>query len=707
MATGATSRLPALRQDLQLHPGPTGAGGAPSWVLHDPVANRFFEISWPAFEMLSRWSLQKPAAIVDEVCAKTSLHIGAEDVEDLRRFLEQNFLLDQHGPEHTARLQQALELQRTSKLTWLLKHYLFFRIPLFRPTALLNRLSPWVAWSFRPAFWALLVVLAIAALVGVSFQWDAFVGTFVNYAGWTSVLGIMAALGVAKVAHEFGHALAAHRHGCRVPQMGVAFMVMMPVLYTDTTDAWKLPSRRARMQIAVAGVATELMLAVLATWCWMFLPDGALRAAAFMLATTTWVLTLAVNLSPFMRFDGYYLLSDAIGIANLHERAFALGRWKLRQVLLGWRDPAPEDLGPRTTRYLIAFAYLTWVYRLILFIGIALLVYHLFFKALGVLLLVVELGWFVLMPIGRELGLWWKQRSNHRWTRSSSFSALGLLLVLLVVCVPWPTGVRAPAVLGAEQAQWLYAPANGQIKSLSVQYGQPVAEGQPIVALHSPELNQQLAAAQVRERSLQWKLAQQPLSSELQELGPALAEQWSAANAELAGHAVLRDQLEIRSSLAGRVSQVSSGVHPGAWVRRGEPLVQVVNAAGTRVDAYLAGHEIPHIQVGDVARFVSDRWQQHPVRCWVAFWDRVALAHLEHPFLGSTHGGPVPASTNAQGLVVPLNALFRVRLDDCSADDAALVQEIPGVVVIGQARRSLFVDWFQAAIDVWNRESGL
>ncbi|HEX5737819.1 MAG TPA: HlyD family efflux transporter periplasmic adaptor subunit [Hydrogenophaga sp.] len=696
-----------MRQDLQLHAGPADAGGAPSWALHDPVVHRFYEISWPAFEILSRWSMREPNAVVADVCTQTTLHIGMEDIEELRRFLEQNFLLDQHGPEHTARLQRAGSMHRTGTLHWLLKHYLFFRVPLFRPTSLLNWLSPKMSWCFHPAFWQALVFLGLAALVGVSFQWDAFVGTFVAYAGWTSVLGILVSLGVAKVTHELGHALAAHRHGCRVPQMGVAFMVMMPVLYTDTTDAWKLPSRKARMQIAAAGMATELMLAVVATWAWMWLPEGPARAGAFMLATTTWVLTLVVNLSPFMRFDGYYLLSDALGITNLHERAFALGRWKLRRVLLGWSDPAPEDLSPRATGFLIVFAYLTWIYRLVLFLGIALLVYHLFFKALGLLLLAVELGWFVWMPVSRELKQWWQGRSAHRWTRSSILSTTGLLLGLLALCVPWPAGVRAPAVLGAEQSQWLYAPMAAQIKMLDVRYGDSVTQGQTVVALTSPDLEQRLAAAKVREQSMQWKLAQQPLHADLRGLGPALREQWAAAKAELTGQLALREQLEVRSGISGRVMKVSPGLQPGAWVRQGEPLVQVVAEGTTKIDAYVVNEDMPRIQVGDAARFVPEEWRLSVVNCQVASLDRVALPHLEHAFLGSPHGGSLPASVDAQGMTVPLHAVFRVRLDRCDGEATPALQEKPGVVVIGSTGRSVLGGWMGDAVDLWNRESGL
>lgn len=51
-------------------------------------------------------------------------------------------------------------------------------------------------------------------------------------------------------------------------------------------------------------------------------------------ATTAWVMTLALNLSPFMRFDGYFISPDALDMPNLHERSFAVARAALRNTLL-------------------------------------------------------------------------------------------------------------------------------------------------------------------------------------------------------------------------------------------------------------------------------------------------------------------------------------------------------------------------------------
>ncbi|CAK0760978.1 putative peptide zinc metalloprotease protein [Azospirillaceae bacterium] len=114
-----------------------------------------------------------------------------------------------------------------------------------------------------------------------------------------------------------------------------------------------------------------------------------------------------------MRFDGYYLLSDWLQISNLQSRSFALARWWLRRTLFAFDEPIPELFPSSTHRFLLLYAFLTWFYRAIVFFGIALLVYHYFFKVLGVFLMAIEIGWFLLLPVVREFGEWWKRRHTE------------------------------------------------------------------------------------------------------------------------------------------------------------------------------------------------------------------------------------------------------------------------------------------------------
>lgn len=381
--------LPALRDELQLFEAARNHDGTPAWIIQDPVNNRFFRIGWLEFEMLVHWSGNDVATLIRAINESTPLNVTPADVRQMLSFLSDNQLLRLDRPADVANAAQQKARQRRSPVEWLVHNYLFFRVPLVRPQAALARLKPWLE-RVNMAWVALVVgLLTLAGLYLVSRQWDQFTHTLIDHFTWTGLLGYGVALLLAKTVHEMGHALVATRYGVRVAHMGVAFLVMFPMLYTDTGESWRLPSSRQRLAIASAGIGIELALAGVCTLLWSLTPDGALRNGVFFLATTSWVMTLAINASPFMRFDGYFILSDLLDMPNLHQRSGALARVWLRRVLLGWNDPWPEHQTPGRRRALIAFALTTWVYRLVVFLGIALMVYLFFFKALGIVLMLL------------------------------------------------------------------------------------------------------------------------------------------------------------------------------------------------------------------------------------------------------------------------------------------------------------------------------
>ena len=400
-AAAGPAPWPALREELQIHAAGANRDGSPAWHICDPVRNLFFRIGWLEFEILQRWRLADPQRIAREVADATTLAPAPDDVDDLQAFLARHQLL------RAVRQKAPMPAWR-----WLLNNYLFVRIPLVRPAHWLERLLPWVRWLFTRWFAGLSALAAFTGLVLAARQWDTVEANLRGALSWDGVLGFAGALIVSKLLHELGHALVSTRHGVRVGHMGFALLVMWPMAYTDTGESWKLARSRHRFAIASAGIASELVLAAWSTLLWAFLPDGDLRNALFFLATTAWVLTLLVNASPFMRFDGYYMLADAIDFPGLHERAGRQARRFLRRWLLGLDDPLPETVSVGFRHFLIAFAFATWIYRLVLFVGIAVVVYHAFFKALGVFLFFVEIGVFVGRPVVAELRVWMQRRAE-------------------------------------------------------------------------------------------------------------------------------------------------------------------------------------------------------------------------------------------------------------------------------------------------------
>ncbi|MGZ3184349.1 MAG: HlyD family efflux transporter periplasmic adaptor subunit [Telluria sp.] len=696
--------LPALREELSLHEGAPLASGEPGHVLEDPVRNQFFQLDWLTFEILRRWSLGDPDDIALSLRTGTALQATRDDVVEVVRFLGQNQLLQPDPLASPREMAQRRRREQGNFGTWLLHHYLFFRIPLLKPDRWLGRLAGKVDFLFSRSFLRLTVLALLAGVLGVYRDWDHFRASVIDSFSATGAMAYVLALGAVKCAHELGHALTAKRQGCRVPSMGLAFLVLWPVPYTDTSDAWKLRSHRARLRIAAAGVATELAIAAWATLAWVLLPPGLLREGAFALATTTWIATVAVNSSPFMRFDGYFVLCDWLRMPNLHARSFALARWQLREWLFGAGMEPLEYHPPLRRAGLVAFAWLTWAYRLALYFGIALLVYHFFIKLVGIFLFGVELVWFILRPLSAELRAWralWPVLRSHRRARRSAIVAA---LLSLLACVPLPTRIPAAAMLHAARSVPVFAPVPAQVAQLPFREGEAVAPGQVMVLLEAGGSEERVEAARARVERLRWQAGTAGFDAEQRRVSESLEEELATAQAELTAAETEAAKLTPRAPFAGRLRDVDPELSPGTWVRRNEKLAVLVDARAAEADGYLDESAVHRIAVGDKARFYPDG-AGSPVALTVIAIDKDATHALPSGQLAVERGGLVPARER-QGAWIPEHAVYHVTFRVAGAE-APLTQARRGKVVIAGSWEAPALEFFNAFFAVLWREAGL
>lgn len=710
-----SSALPTLREELALYSGPHLADGQPSWTLHDPVRNQFFRIDWLTFEIISRWSLDAMPAIANAVAAETTLQVDKTDVESVARFLVDNQLVQPVGADSAQQFGQRLARMQGNWQSWLLHHYLFFRIPLVRPDAWLQRWVGYVAPLYSRGF-ALLTLAALAlGLIEVYRDWGRFSSTLIDTFSWSGLAGYGFTLFGIKVLHELGHAFTAKRFGCRVPAMGVAFLVMFPMAYTDTNEVWKLSQRNQRLAVASAGVATELIVAVWATLAWGLLPEGLPKSIAFMLATTTWIATLAINTSPFMRFDGYFLLSDWLDMPNLHSRAFALARWDMRERLFGLGVTPPEHFAKRRKTGLVFFAYATWVYRLVVFLGIAALVYTFFFKALGVFLFLVEIAWFVLMPLWSEVKQWPALLRNQ--TQGSSVlsllrdrprirrSALVATTLLVLFAVPWPTRQSASAILKPREIYPVYAPSGAQVVELPWAEGSSVAEGEPLLVLTSPELELRWRRVQALLERSRWKSSSAGVNAEQRQYMQVLQEDESTAKAELAS---VQSEMELyvpKAPFAGVLRDLEPELKSGVWVSNRERLAVLIKPDRWQVETYLDEDAVRRIAVGDSARFFTDGLEGPVLALSVSAIDQDATRILLNGQLATQFGGSI-MTRERLGQLVPERAVYRVTLN--SSDDIGILarQSWRGQVVIHGQWEAPGVTFLRSALVLVWRELG-
>ena len=696
---------PLLREELDVFAGPKSSQGQPSWVLHDPVRQQYFQIDWLTWEVLSRWGLGHTEAIVHAVARDTPLQIEAKHIEEVLTFLSQHELLLPTDAKTAAEMAQKVARARQSVWTWLVHHYLFFRVPLVKPDAWLSRWMGVAEVFFSRRFMLLTGAVLLVGMYQVMQQWSLFTATLVDTFTWQGLLSYGVALSVVKVMHELGHAFAAKRQGCRVPRMGVAFLVMWPMAYTDTNEAWRLPGRRARVQIASAGIMTELVIACWATLAWALLPDGGLRSSAFFVATLSWVATLVINASPFMRFDGYFILMDVLNMPNLHARSFALARWQLREWLFQLGELPPERMTPMGHGCMVVFAFAVWVYRLLLFLGIALMIYHLFTKLLGVLLFVVEIYWFIGKPIRSEIVAWLQRSAVIRQRRRSLWSGALLLALGLILALPLPTLITSHAMLRPGQSWPVYAPGPAQLQAWPLADGARVVKGQLLARMSEPELLAQSDVAEAKNSRLSWQAATTSLSFASSQPLKLAREQFQMSQADARR---LQDQMAPyapQAPFAGVFRWTQPDLAVGQWLARHEQIGVLTADEPWKVETWLNEEQVKRLQPGKKAHFWAPGLSQ-PVALTITLIDADATRQLPDGQLTAPMGGHLLAREQG-GKWFPEQAVYRVVLALDEADAAHLPAHMPmqrGHLSVSAQAESLLGRYVRRALSVVLRE---
>lgn len=706
-AQEALALLP-IREDLKLYPGPAHRDGSPSWRILDPVRNAFFEIGWLEFELLARWKGHRDAqALIAQVAAETTLSPTEEEVTALSQFLLTNQLLAPSGTLVRQFLGRRAQAGKGSWSQYLLHHYLFFRVPLLRPDAFLGRTVRLVDPLFSPGFVVVLSIVLGLDLYLLNRDWHSFVEAFSQVLNPKGMAYYAIALTLAKVIHELGHAYAAKRYGVRVPAMGLAFLVLWPYLYTDTGETWKLSDRHKQFVVAAAGMAAELALAIFSTLLWALAPEGATKHVLFVLASSSWIMTLAINASPFMRFDGYFLLSDALDFPNLHERSSACARWWLRTTFFRLDEPVPEPtLSSAARGWLIVFAFVTWLYRLVVFLGIAWLVYHIFLKVLGIVLMLIELVWFIVKPVWSEVAYLWERRKA---LRPALWPALGLFaaVLALVWIGPVSTEVSAPALLHASQEQSVFAPFPGRVIGVDVQPRQQVTKGQVLLTLESADLRTRTQKADVSMSSARAELARAPASVRQQERQAVLEQQLAEALAVKQAVDEEAQRQQLRAGYDGIVQELPADLVPGRWVNPSQLLMRVVSDPHTVIEAFINERQVAVVEPGQLVRFYPALPDLPVMSGRVIAVEKTPLKQLTRPILASLYGGAITAdrSANGKGALVVHDALFRVMIEPDSALTSSPMV-LRGTVRIETDLRFIVDNFVYRTLSVLIRESG-
>ena len=418
--------------------------------------------------------------------------LGEPEAVAISQWLVNSNLIQSGNASVTKRLDQQAKRVSRQKMISLLNP-ICFRLSLLNPNRLIRSILPYTKWLFSTGFAVIWIVVALMATQVMYSHWEqigqASIGIFAE-GRWIWILSLWVAL---KLIHELAHGIACQRYGGEVPDAGVLILLFTPLPFVNVTSSWRFPNRWHRIVVAAAGMYVELFIAFLALIAWSGMEASLYADLCFNVFITGSVTTVLFNANPLMRFDGYYMLSDAIGVPNLYPKGT---RWfgdRLKVLLFGL-PKTPNLCAPNELKKVAIYGSMAFFWKLLISISLVIGASVLFHGAGIVLGVGGMIMWFGI-PIYRQLasifGPDGRQKISAQRTVFSAAAALALVICGFTI-LRGPATKSAPAIVQFKKETILRAGADGFVKRVLAYDGQPVRAGQKLVLLENRELSNEV-----------------------------------------------------------------------------------------------------------------------------------------------------------------------------------------------------------------------
>lgn len=549
--------------------------GHPVYVIHDPVSFRTHRLSVFQYRVLAAID---PAIKLDEnfksLVAKQEFHQGEEQIyfELITSFARLGLIVlpQSNGAKLFDQHNKVRAMKRRGKFL----SALFLQIPLVNPDRFLTRTVGRVSWLFTKAFLAVwLLAMALTGFVIVS-RFGDLVQPLNGILATKNLPFLWGSFVLLKIWHELGHGYACKTFGGFVPEMGTILIAGTPAAYVDATSAWSFPERRRRLAVMCGGMFFESLIFIPAVFVWAFSSSPMLASCAYQLFIMAGLVTLLFNANPLMKFDGYFILSELIGIQNLRPKADAQIKGMLTSTLLGIKRPASND-SLFTKGMLVVYGISATIYKFFLIISIAVVVamkFPIVGLALAAFHVITSVGFGAIKMAGYLLK---SKETEPVRGRARLLAAVVLSGLPIAACVvPFPFGVVTQGIVGAEVEHFVNVDSPGEFQTPLVEAGQQVTAEAPLATLKNDRLQEELsvARASLKEAILRWEVTQEVDRSEAAQHKATVKE----LQQQVEETARQVHKLTLSAPDDGKVVRLLSRTDQGRFLREGTPLAVVV-----------------------------------------------------------------------------------------------------------------------------------
>ncbi len=641
--------LPSLREELKISEI-NKKRGVRRWQLYDPIRNSFFILGEADVSLLTLWHCGSVKAL-----RKSLSSMGASlDIDGLEELI--NFLIKNQLVVSVSGYEKNKTNNKVRLLSNVLDRFRSQRFALFQMKKILWCLEPIIKIFSTRCFFISWIVISVFGIYFTALQWDVLIVNIERYASIKTLPLIILSLVFVKFFHECGHAAIANKFECRVGRLGVATFFMIPMFYTELDGVTRLKDRFQRAWVSSGGILVELIIAGFSTFLWSVSDDGVLRDIFLILATTSLLTSILINLNPFAKFDGYYLLSDILDIDNLMKKAIAWKDWFFDIIVIG-KAHCPNELMVFDKVKFVSFGVLVQLYQILILMLITWSIYLILGLFWGTIVSSLMIYHFLFKAIFKKILFWWNCRDSLTELRKTFYIMVIIILPILAL-YPFESTIMAPGIARAEQIDVITAPADGRLEYIS--RDKHIDQGELVYKMYSPELDYDYRKASLALNIAQERLAHWRYTLPQRELLGVYAEEVNRAEAEVEAIQVKRESLSLTSNSRGRLVDVPHSISEGDWVKEGTELGRVLSEDTYEVIGFVHERDINRIKKGARATFYPDDSSFSPFKLSLIDYDQYAIDHLNTIALDQAYGGVIRTTEDESGHSIPREALHRV-----------------------------------------------
>ena len=618
-------------------------------VIEDPVRSKYFQVGDREYRFIAsvdgNRSGREIVELLNSKLADGQQPYTEQTATEVCQWLMQSNLVFGDSVDNAKRLSQQVKATNRAKLIGLLNP-ISCKFNLFNPNAALSAVQLYVQWWFSSWFAVIWCIVAVYASTLMYANWSKMGAASTGILSEHSWIWLLLTWVLLKVIHETAHGVACRRYGGEVPEAGVLLLLFTPMAFVNVTSMWRFPNRWHRMVVSGAGMYVELFISFISLIVWTR-TEGVIADISFNIFLMASVTTILFNANPLMRFDGYFLLSDALAIPNLYTKGTNWFSDRLKAVFFG--TPLTPNLCPQSElRTASIYGCMAFFWKISISVSLTIGAGVLFHGAGLVLAAVGVCLWFGI-PIYKQVKSLFGENAKHPVNKTRmavSFGCVALFCICMFSVLRAPAHKSAPAIVQFADETVLRADADGFIKELAVEDGAEVTKGQVLLVLDNPQLANEVVEI---ERFADEALTQSRIYKKQEEMALSLA--------ELTKHEELKQQLEEKRQQAAGLKVVAPfdgfvfqrGIEDqiGSFANRGDALLSIAQKQTKEVVVSIDQRDLESIEgsEGNQMRVVFPG--QSVFRTTLFRIDPRASQTPLHPSLCAQAGGPLPVRPSA------------------------------------------------------------